>query len=365
MEKQNVKEYELIREEMLKVKDCATQYMSFVIGGSGVAAVALALLSNGTVGTFAIAGSLLWMSLLLTLVLRVLFYKFSSHNRFAGYCKLLSLERFDRDFGHMCATNLEIIAWEHCIDRLRWLDADPVRWLEDHSLLKESKALPSKEVKKLKQLVEIKLRSKLPLYFRAAGRGIRYILCKLFSRKRSASWHFPEIIVMVFTIINVVLQAAAVYLMLVGAAPEAEAHESNSYTNVRYEGQVYQLGEHRIFTSASNTGSVSPSKAAHDRSHITPVDVACPDSVASTATESTPASRSLREKLGWPTLVSVAIVELWLWLFFLGDFHKLMEGSKTVHKQYLLFKPVRIAFLGELDITVSYVSEGNSVRPEA
>jgi len=38
MQSENVKEYELIRDEMSTVKDCITRHIGFVLGGSGVAA---------------------------------------------------------------------------------------------------------------------------------------------------------------------------------------------------------------------------------------------------------------------------------------------------------------------------------------
>ena len=89
MQYQNKIEYELVREELLKLKECITSYMGFVIGGSGVAFFGIAAVSKNP-GSHEILGfSCILLSVIVSLVLYILFYKFNSHNRFAGYCKLL------------------------------------------------------------------------------------------------------------------------------------------------------------------------------------------------------------------------------------------------------------------------------------
>ncbi len=111
MQKENAKEYEFIREGITNIRSCVTSYISFLIGGSGVAFFAITYLSRLNVNTstpdsttpseksFQILLQIalpLVMSILVTILQMILFYKFLSHNRFAGYGKLLIHEQHER-----------------------------------------------------------------------------------------------------------------------------------------------------------------------------------------------------------------------------------------------------------------------------
>lgn len=113
MQAQNVDEYTLIRAELNGLKDCITHYVQMALGGAGVLIAAYAALQDGDLGLqrgIASAGA----AFVVTLILDVVFYKFHSHNRYAGYCKLLARESYpwpdDREQIHM---------WEECVGALR------------------------------------------------------------------------------------------------------------------------------------------------------------------------------------------------------------------------------------------------------
>ena len=54
------------------------------------------------------------IALLIMLVLLIVYYKFNSHNRYAGYCKLLNEESWNIP----SELNEDVYTWEICIDRL-------------------------------------------------------------------------------------------------------------------------------------------------------------------------------------------------------------------------------------------------------
>ena len=58
------------------------------------------------------------IALVITLVLLIVYYKFNSHNRYAGYCKLLNEESWNIP----SELNEDVYTWEICIDRLRHFD---------------------------------------------------------------------------------------------------------------------------------------------------------------------------------------------------------------------------------------------------
>jgi hypothetical protein len=127
MQTSSLKEYESIRLEMRDVKDCITKYVGFTFGGSGVAVVGLVAvyqLATGAEGTsFRIAIGCMALSALLPLILLVLVYKFNSHNRFAGYCKLLALETVPTR-----SLPPDLFLWEYCMDELRRCESNGKRW---------------------------------------------------------------------------------------------------------------------------------------------------------------------------------------------------------------------------------------------
>ena len=92
IEVSNGAEYEMIRNEMQQLKDSITNYFGFVLGGFGASIIGVSLLGGEKLPSHASGLALTGLILAATvsLILRVLFYKFYSHNRYAGYCKLLN-----------------------------------------------------------------------------------------------------------------------------------------------------------------------------------------------------------------------------------------------------------------------------------
>ena len=92
MEKQNIEEYTLIRTEMQNLKDCMITFIGYVLGGSGIISLGIIALPKSKASYDAYAVLCIIISLLISLVFLILLYKFNSHNRFVGYCKLLNQE---------------------------------------------------------------------------------------------------------------------------------------------------------------------------------------------------------------------------------------------------------------------------------
>jgi hypothetical protein len=112
----NVEEYKLIREEMTSLKNCITTYIGFVFAGSGAMIYALTSVDMDKPESVCVAlvASALF-SVLVSMILFFLFYKFHSHNRYAGFCRLLSHEQDYSNNGNTCA----LFSWETNVSLLR------------------------------------------------------------------------------------------------------------------------------------------------------------------------------------------------------------------------------------------------------
>jgi hypothetical protein len=107
------KDYELVRQEMTNLKDCITNYMGFVLGGAAVTIYGLIYEGLAKGHFMEVAYMSLIVSVILSFILLILFYKFHSHNRYAGYCKLLNSELIPQNQKNCW------ISWELCVDRVR------------------------------------------------------------------------------------------------------------------------------------------------------------------------------------------------------------------------------------------------------
>ncbi len=117
MQPNNVREYENLRSELDKLRDCINTYVSFVLGGSGAALVGLLAAIGLKEAWFGVCLGALALALVITIIQNVLMYKFLSHNRYAGYCKLLSQEWYE-------AKSLDVFLWEPSLEQLRYSDFD-------------------------------------------------------------------------------------------------------------------------------------------------------------------------------------------------------------------------------------------------
>ena len=140
MRNENIEDYKLSRNEMREVKNCITTYMGYTFGGAGLFAGALVFLKSGDFDTniaLAFCNAICGISIIVSLVLWVLFYKFNSHNFHAGYCKLLNKESWllrpgaPPESSHKKSD--DFLAWEWCIGELRKINTKPG---ELHRILK-------------------------------------------------------------------------------------------------------------------------------------------------------------------------------------------------------------------------------------
>ncbi|MFI5096063.1 MAG: hypothetical protein ACHQIK_21795 [Candidatus Acidiferrales bacterium] len=120
MELQNIEEYKELRHEIATLKGCITTYVGFVflVVSPAYWELAKAIPSRPN-PTMALVALLVGLGLKLVLIL--LLYKFNSHNRYCGYCKLLEHEIFGGKDKYPKA----VFIWEICLDRLRSSDFRP------------------------------------------------------------------------------------------------------------------------------------------------------------------------------------------------------------------------------------------------
>lgn len=216
----DVNEYVLIRDELLSVKACITTYMGYVLGGTGAGLFGMAAISKSDNGYF-LAYAPAGLATTILMVLLVIFYKFSSHNRMAGYCKALSQETYESDGNRGVP-----VSWETCIQILRDSDRDKSELECAFDSLKLDGV--NKEVLKT---AFTNVAGTHPNVDR--GRywgGWSMIIMSLFGcHKRFTSWGFPIFVTNIFFVITSLfmsISAINFYRLIYGAGGEREIHES-------------------------------------------------------------------------------------------------------------------------------------------
>jgi len=126
-----MEELNILRAELLNLKDCITKYLGFIFAGLGASIYGLARLNEIT-SVYASYFSLT-ISNIVTFIAIIFFYKFHSHNRLAGYCKALSHEIFRAPHNRYHTYN-QLFCWEYAVGKLRELDL-----LKRQELKKEQK----------------------------------------------------------------------------------------------------------------------------------------------------------------------------------------------------------------------------------
>ena len=209
----NVTEHGLVRTEMLDLKSCITTYVGFVLGGAaaGVFALASAVSSKNPPGSQLALGIASEVgALIATLVLLLLSYKFVSHNRYAGYCKLLAHERVEAIEGTRFPADL--ICWELCMDRLRDADGD------NSTLLASAEELTITGVR-TNVLTENLKAFTGPFPQADRGRFFRGIGAYLSAPWRSSSagaWRFPLYVCTIFVMLTSILTVIAAHFLQQG-----------------------------------------------------------------------------------------------------------------------------------------------------
>jgi hypothetical protein len=203
MQEESLKEYEQIRSEMLVLKDCVTKYMGYVLGGTGVAVFGFtAIEATG----FSLAWSAMLLSLAISLVLVILFYKFTSHNRYAGYSKVLDAEVFvdamENPKRLLHQSPKLIVAWEMCIERLRVSDMKDSEYLANMLDQVNIHFEHEHDKDRLKFLLRAYSGRHPPIDKLSHLWGIGRLLAALFGHVRTNSWAFPPYVASVFFVIT-------------------------------------------------------------------------------------------------------------------------------------------------------------------
>lgn len=193
----NIEEYKILRQEMASIKECITNYIGFTIGSAGASVVFMSIIVKGSPeNPHIIIYSCLALSMLVSCVCSILFYKFNSHNRFAGYCKLLSHELAEESsnkevVGGGLRKSLALFSWEIVLERLRYSDynreilADFVKIPGKFKL----RNFPDEDRKLLVRIIEI-------FSGESSWKHIRGWLCLMnafIGKIKTRSWGFPPI----------------------------------------------------------------------------------------------------------------------------------------------------------------------------
>ena len=300
MQNSNVKEYSSIRMEMNNLKECITKYIGYAFAGSGAMIYGLARIESSNTGSISheIAFIAAAFSMLLSLILLVIFYKFDSHNRFAGYCKMLNHEHHEQlseESKKTIAENSQedkpqtiagkpdntqdLFSWEVSVGDLRWLESMPENL--GHVLKKLDISEPDKT--KLRPEIENCLGKQPGIDDEKYLRGFGILIKTLFLKNiRTYSWGFPPLVVIIF------LFLVSGFLL------------SSWFV-------TYKIG------------------------FITNISLLVFES-------------------------GVTVFQLLLWIHLCGRLFSLMNGSTTVYSFFWKFIPLRALFLNKFGIKPSYIS---------
>lgn len=205
MQQQNIKEYKLIRDELLQLKDCITTYIGFVIGGSGAAFLGIAAILKTSPGDNLIGILSYLLSYVISLVCFILFYKFNSHNRYAGYCKLLTQERLV--FPTATKRESQFISWELCMDAIR-KSSHYKRFLQKYG---KDVAIPEVEGNIVVRIKKLRYKGNI---LKKSCKGFGFIISTLFGKSETRSWRFPLYVVNVFFSLNLIFDTIGTYYIL-------------------------------------------------------------------------------------------------------------------------------------------------------
>lgn len=311
MQEENVKEYELIKKGITDIRDCITSYISFLIGGSGVAFFGITILSRRTdvvIPHLLQIGMPLMIAVLVTILQMILYYKFLSHNRLAGYGKLLIHERYE-DVDTAKFKNVKnVILWEACMDMLIRSDngKDDIakRCNKNLKIGNLCKGLEDdeKKISELKSIIKdivVRIPKKADRFkwFKKAPKIDRFKWVKgqvnflaIFGIIRTDSWSFPAFVNAIFIILSPMFLAISGYFL------------KNHYPN-----EIYDI--HFWF---------------------------------------------------WPDNLEVGIIEFitiflsYMWLILSGKLYTILQGSNTINNFCWKFLPIRAATLNDEGITPGY-----------
>jgi hypothetical protein len=206
MQSQNIHEYKLVREELFKLKDCITTYIGFVIGGASAAFLSIVAMHKSDISNISIGCVCFLLSTIVTLVLMVLLYKFNSHNRFAGYCKLLNQELLKYQSGFEPKDPEQFLAWEISMDIIRESD------FKKDILKNKCKNL------NILGLSNDKVKSILESFTEKANdnkfkEGLLIIWSVVTGKSKTKSWQYPSLVLFIFLVLNLIFLIIGIYFM--------------------------------------------------------------------------------------------------------------------------------------------------------
>jgi hypothetical protein len=196
----SIDEYKLIRDELLKLKDCITTYVGFAVAAAAPAFWFLIGKVDRQSASLPMAVGGLALAAVYEAVLLLISYKFTSHNRFAGYCKLLTHEKGG------ASSKGDVYGWELCIDWLR---------MSDHTSLPKTLPWSSGDIDGVSTSTLNRMLGKFsgpkP---RADGHALWGGLRLMFTGRPESpgSWRFPLYVMRIFFVIDVTLVAASMWV---------------------------------------------------------------------------------------------------------------------------------------------------------
>jgi hypothetical protein len=203
MQAQNAREYQAVREELTTLRQCVTNYVGFVLSGSAVAFWSL----TGKISEPMQAGeAAIVLAMVSMLVLFLLSYKFTSHNRYAGYCKLLTQEEFGGDPG----ITGDLFCWEICVDKLRKSDS------KREGLLPECRDCHIPGIRSVESRIRCISGSKPEIDKLSWLKGLGLLL-PLSGPEKEGSWKFPVYVARLFAAVNFIFMVFAAYFLLHGS----------------------------------------------------------------------------------------------------------------------------------------------------
>lgn len=214
MEIENVKEYEYIRSETELIRSCITTYMGHVIGGSGAAMFGLAALrlfspeNRVAVGFVSFA-----TSVIVTLVLAILFYKFNSHNRYAAYSLVLADETYEKKPAQYPSHDASHVAWELCMERIRMADRRPDSFRDLANIALTSRSQDGDAAVQYKWMLDQYLPrdGRPPVDANKFWFGVKHLVLALFGKTKTISWAFPPPVVAVFFVLTAIYFSIGAY----------------------------------------------------------------------------------------------------------------------------------------------------------
>ena len=211
------RELEMLRREVETIRKCITNYMGLLFGGVGLAFFTMGaraqevLSSPSATGTLVPLGiAALALGLIITTVLFISSYKFLSHNRYSGYCKLLTHEHYTLSTNDVA----DVLAWEVCMDRSRQADfpSGHQKW-RDYLRGQNMPQLEGVTPEEVLEQIERVGGPAPPSDEGGHTKGFVAILKGFRGRNDSTSWGFPLYVMMAYAALWALIIAAGWWLI--------------------------------------------------------------------------------------------------------------------------------------------------------